>query len=245
MRCVWAPQVPSRNPTPQSLLLGVQGPPGPPSTLAPRPPFFTLSATPGNRELRTRTRTHPSWGPASPGLRPLPSPPAPAVSCSFGHRGGEGQQGEEAGREEASALHPEGRAWVRVPPGAAGVVNPPTLPQFPGQAQGLGCYCGDGGLGGAGPSPPARRCTAEESPRGLLEPGTQLRPPPGLRTPAGQPLGPRPPRTLRGPARSLARCPRAPQLCSLPRRAVPLRPPRPFCLKNRSEPVTWAPAPPH
>lgn len=34
-------------------------------------------------ELRTRTRTHPSWGPASPGLRPLSSPPPPPFHLSF------------------------------------------------------------------------------------------------------------------------------------------------------------------
>lgn len=47
MRCVWAPQVPSRKPTPQSLLLGVQGPQIHSAHSLPGPPFFTLSTTHG------------------------------------------------------------------------------------------------------------------------------------------------------------------------------------------------------
>lgn len=43
MRWVWAPQVPSRKPTPQSLLLGVQGPQVHSEHSLPRLPFLTLS----------------------------------------------------------------------------------------------------------------------------------------------------------------------------------------------------------
>ena len=82
MRCVWAPQVPSRNPTPQSLLLGVQGPQVHSAHSLPGPPFFTLSATPGNR-AQDLDLDSPFLGS---GLTWAPAPfqsPAPAVSPFF------------------------------------------------------------------------------------------------------------------------------------------------------------------
>ena len=53
-RWVWAPQVPSRKPTPQSLLLGVQGPQVHSAHSFPGPPFFTLSKTHGERSSGPR-----------------------------------------------------------------------------------------------------------------------------------------------------------------------------------------------
>lgn len=125
MRCVWAPQAPSRKPAPQSLLLGVQGPQVHSAHSLPGPPFFTLSKMHGNRaqdpgHLEIHSGA-PSWGPglgtqaAKPrGCRlacPCPAllqSPRPHITFLLGHRGGERQQGEEGQEEEASVLHPGG-----------------------------------------------------------------------------------------------------------------------------------------
>ena len=168
MRCVWAPQVPSQNPTPQSLLLGVQGPQVHSAHSLPGPPFFTLSATPGNR-AQDLDLDSPFLGS---GLTWAPAPfqsPAPAVSPFFlataevsaskARRARRrklrrcilrGEHGSE------SSPHPGGRR--RGPP------PPPTLPQFPGQAQRVGLLLRRtwGGRPLAA-SPGAQR---EESPRG-------------------------------------------------------------------------------
>lgn len=65
-----------------------------------------------------------------------------------------------------------------IPQGPQAWTNPPQLcPSSQARPKGSGCYCGGGGLGGAGPSPPARVHSGRNLPGGLLEPGTQLRPP--------------------------------------------------------------------
>ena len=205
MRCVWAPQVPSRNPTPQSLLLGVQGPQVHSAHSLPGPPFFILSATPGNRAQDSPFLwSGLTWPPA-----PFQSP-APAASPFFlATAEVSASKARRARRRKLRRCILRGEHGSESPPGAAGVDPPPQLcPSSQARPKGSGCYCG--GLGGAGPSPPARAHSGRNLPGGLLEPGTQLRPPPRLRTPDGQRLGgPKPPRALRSPARSLARCPRA------------------------------------
>lgn len=237
MRCVWAPQVPSRKPTPQSLLLGVQGPQIHSAHSLPGPPFFTLSTTHGEQSSGPRPgETHsetPSWSPGlgteAAGLTcPAPAllkPPTLHITFLFGHRRGERQQGEEGEEEEASALHPGGRARVRVLTGGRRREPPTPFPQFPGP-KGRAATAVAADLGGW-PLPASRGAQREESPQGpsgARDSAQTPTPPPAPRSAAAE--GPKPPRALRGPARSLARCPR----CFAPSRAgpVPLRPPRPL-----------------
>ena len=157
-RWVWPPQVPSRKPAPQSLLLGAQGPHVHSEHSLPGPPFFTLSKTHGGQNsgpeasadslrasiLGSRSR-NPGGQPR--GHRPSFKPQT-SHTFLFGHRGGEGQQGEEGEEEEASVLHPAGRARVRAPrvpfpTGGAACMHLPSVFPFSGP-KGSSCSRGAG-----------------------------------------------------------------------------------------------------
>lgn len=82
MRCACAPQVPSRNPTLQSLLLGVQGPQVHSVHLPPGPPFLTLPFFLATAELSAsrvrRARRRKPWSCMSLATQRCSLPPAPA-----------------------------------------------------------------------------------------------------------------------------------------------------------------------
>lgn len=128
MRCVWAPQVPSRNPTPQSLLLGVQGPQVHSAHSLPGPPFFILSATPGNRAQDSPFLwSGLTWPPA-----PFQSP-APAASPFFlATAEVSASKARRARRRKLRRCILRGEHGSQEsPPGAAGVDHPPNFAPVP------------------------------------------------------------------------------------------------------------------
>ena len=238
MRCVWAPQVPSRNPTPQSLLLGVQGPQVHSAHSLPGPPFFILSATPGNRAQDSPFLwSGLTWPPA-----PFQSP-APAASPFFlATAEVSASKARRARRRKLRRCILRGEHGSQEsPPGAAGVDHPPNFAPVPRPGpKGRAATAAD--LGGLAARRQPGRTAGGISPGASWSPGRSSDPLPASGPQMGSGWGAQSRRAPSG----------APHAHSLAARARGFAPSRaglsrsgrgPFCLQNRSEPVTWAPAP--